>query len=77
MQQEAPQVSSAKAISLARMMERVGGIAGTAIAAVLSASLGYRAGAASLGIVVIVIGMGTLPLMRFFPAVRGAQKEVA
>jgi hypothetical protein len=61
---ELPEVQSSRALALARSFERVGGILGAGLAAVLSASLGYLDAAVMLGVIVIVLGMGTVPLLR-------------
>ena len=52
------------ALALARAFERVGGIAGAVLAAVLSATLGYRSATALLGIIVLTLGLGTVSLLR-------------
>ena len=61
---ELPDVSPSRALSLARAFERVGGITGAVLAAVLSATLGYRSATALLGIIVLTLGLGTLSLLR-------------
>ena len=61
---ELPDVSPSRALALARAFERVGGIAGAVLAAVLSAALGYRSATALLGIIVLTLGLGTVALLR-------------
>ena len=61
---ELPEVSPSRALALARAFERVGGIAGAVLAAVLSAALGYRSATALLGIIVLTLGLGTVSLLR-------------
>ncbi len=61
---ELPDVSPSRALALARAFERVGGITGAVLAAVLSATLGYRSATALLGIIVLTLGLGTLSLLR-------------
>ena len=61
---ELPEVSPSRALALARAFERVGGITGAVLAAVLSATLGYRSATALLGIIVLTLGLGTLSLLR-------------
>ena len=63
-QVELPAVQSSRALALSRSFERVGGILGAGLAAVFSAYLGYREAAVVLGIIVIVLGLGTIPLLR-------------
>ena len=61
---EIPAVPASRALALARTFERIGGILGAVLAAVFSASLGYREATAVLGLVVLILGLGTLPLLR-------------
>ena len=61
---ELPDVSPSRALALARAFERVGGITGAVLAAVLSAALGYRSATALLGIIVLTLGLGTVSLLR-------------
>jgi predicted MFS family arabinose efflux permease len=61
---ELPAVQTSRALALSRSFERVGGILGAGLAAVFSAYLGYREAAVMLGIIVIVLGLGTVPLLR-------------
>jgi predicted MFS family arabinose efflux permease len=61
---ELPAVQSSRALALSRSFERVGGILGAGLAAVFSAYMGYRDAAVVLGIIVIILGMGTIPLLR-------------
>lgn len=61
---EMPGVPSSRALSLARAFERVGGILGAVLAALLSASLGYRDATAILGLIVLILGLGTVQLLR-------------
>ena len=61
---ELPSVSPSRALALARAFERVGGIAGAVLAAVLSAALGYRSATAVLGMIVLTLGLGTFTLLR-------------
>ena len=61
---ELPDASPSRALALARAFERVGGIAGAVLAAVLSATLGYRSATALLGIIVLTLGLGTVSLLR-------------
>ena len=61
---ELPDVSPSRALALARAFERVGGISGAVLAAVLSAALGYRSATALLGIIVLTLGLGTVALLR-------------
>ena len=67
---EAPQVPRTVAISLMRVAERVGGVCGAALAALLSAWLGYAGAAASLGLLTIVIAAGALSLLVVAPTRR-------
>ena len=60
---EMPAVDASRALALSRSFERVGGIIGAGLAAVFSAYMGYREAAVILGVVVIVIGLGTVPLL--------------
>ena len=69
--QDLPRVAPPKAIALSRIFERIGGIAGAALGAVLSAKLGYQGAVAMLGALVIVVAFGTIPLMRSFSASGG------
>ena len=57
-------MSPSRALALARAFERVGGISGAVLAAVLSAALGYRSATALLGIIVLTLGLGTVALLR-------------
>jgi predicted MFS family arabinose efflux permease len=61
---EMPGVPASRALALARSFERVGGILGAVLAAVFSASLGYRDATAVLGLIVLILGLGTLQLLR-------------
>lgn len=69
---EMPAVQSSRALALSRAFERVGGIIGAALAAVFSAYMGYREAAVVLGALVIVLSLGTLPLL--WPAAKKAIK---
>lgn len=60
---ELPAVQPSRVLALARSFERVGGIIGAGLAAVFSAYLGYREAAVILGVLVIVLGFGTVPLL--------------
>jgi predicted MFS family arabinose efflux permease len=61
---ELPAVQSSRALALSRSFERVGGILGAGLAAVFSAYLGYREATVVLGVIVIMLGLGTFPLLR-------------
>lgn len=61
---ELPGVSPSRALALSRAFERVGGISGAVLAAVFSASLGYRNATALLGVIVLTLGFGTFSLLR-------------
>lgn len=61
---ELPLVSPSRALALTRAFERVGGITGAVLAAVLSAALGYRSATAVLGMIVLTLGLGTIALLR-------------
>ncbi len=61
---EMPGVPASRALALARTFERVGGILGAVLAAVLSASLGYRDATAVIGMIVLILGLGTVQLLR-------------
>lgn len=60
---EMPSVQPSRALALSRSFERVGGIIGAGLAAVFSAYMGYRDAAVVLGVLVIVLGLGTVPLL--------------
>ena len=60
---EMPVVQPSRALALSRSFERVGGILGAGLAAVFSAYMGYSDAAVILGVLVIVLGLGTLPLL--------------
>ncbi|MBC7501418.1 MAG: hypothetical protein H7315_13105 [Herminiimonas sp.] len=66
---ELPRVTAAKAIALSRIFDRIGGISGAALAALLSGWFGYQGAVSALGAIVIVLGLGTIPLLRVFPAI--------
>ena len=60
---EMPVVQPSRALALSRSFERVGGILGAGLAAIFSAYMGYSDAAVILGVLVIVLGLGTLPLL--------------
>ena len=60
---EMPAVEPSRALALSRSFERVGGIIGAGLAAVFSAYMGYREASVILGALVIVLGLGTVPLL--------------
>jgi MFS family permease len=62
-QAELPSLQSSRALALSRAVERVGGIFGAALAAVFSAYMGYREASVLLGVLVIFLGLGTIPLL--------------
>lgn len=62
-QTEIPALQSSRALALSRAVERVGGIFGAALAAVFSAYMGYREASVLLGVLVIFLGLGTIPLL--------------
>jgi predicted MFS family arabinose efflux permease/HAMP domain-containing protein len=62
-QTEIPSLQSSRALALSRAVERVGGILGAALAAVFSAYMGYREASVLLGVLVIFLGLGTIPLL--------------
>ena len=59
---DCPEWPSTVAISLSRGFERVGGVIGAAIAGTLSVSLSYHTAVGVLGVIAVVISLGTLPL---------------
>lgn len=59
-----PEVPPSRAIALQRAFERVGGMLGAFLAALLSASFGFVLAAAILGVMATVIGLGTISLLR-------------
>lgn len=59
-----PQVPPSRLIGLSRIFERGGSICGAVGAAILAASYGYAPAAAMMGAAALVLGLGTLPLLR-------------
>jgi hypothetical protein len=59
---ELPHIEPAHALALARTFDRIGGIFGAALVAVLSLSFDYQGTAVWLGIIVILLALGNLVL---------------
>ncbi len=64
---ELPQVNVSHTLSLVRTFDRIGGILGAALAAILSVRVDYREATVGVGLVVLVITLGNLGLIRRAP----------
>jgi predicted MFS family arabinose efflux permease len=61
---EAPQIPATMVVVMQRTVERLGGVCGALLAALFSGWSGYAEAAAGLGLLAIVIALGSLSLLR-------------